>query len=183
MSFPSHDASESNPTAVSQPMLTGRSASNFYVTPMSGGRPGKMVERTHEAEAEPVAGMGLSIMGSIIGGALGLGPMFEIAFEAMKTGLEISEGQGASSQIAMDVNLNPAALIRPDLAFNFRRLPTAKPEEEAAAEIEARAAKRSWNSGEGDYLTAQQQARRRGRSSGYSPVPQLKGFGAALAKR
>lgn len=184
MSFPSYDRQTDSPTTTGAPMITGRAAANFYVTPMGGGRPAKVLEKSREAEDDPVSGIGFSIMGSVIGGALGLGPMFEIAFEAMKIGVEISESQLGSRQALQDVNLNPAALIRPDLAFNFRSIPNGrqamKEEEEAKAAASSKN-KRSWNSGEGEYIR-QHLAQRRSGASGPSLVPQMRGFGSLGSK-
>lgn len=184
MSFPAYERETDHPTSTAAPILTGRSAANFYVTPMGNGRPARMVENKKEAEEDPVAGMGFSILGSVIGGALGLGPMFEIAFEAVKTGLEIGEGQVGSTGIVEDVNLNPAALLDPSRAFNFKALATKRSSsDERAEEEEAAKSKRSWNSGEGDYLLAQRLAHKRQSSVASNPVMQMKGFGGSATGR
>lgn len=184
MSFPASDRQNQDPTSNSAPILTGRSASNFYVTPMGNGRPAKVLEKSREDEEDPMAGIGFSIMGSVIGGALGLGPLFEIGLEALKGGIEVSDAKPGSRDVAMDVNLNPAAQIRPDLAFNFRSLPSGKPskqEEEEAAKAEAEKSKRSWNSGEGSFLKAQMD-RKRAPSMGAGMIPRMKGFATSASR-
>lgn len=164
------------------PLLTNRSASNFFVTPMGRGRPARRVEHKEESEEDPVAGMGFSILGSVIGGALGLGPMFEIAFEAVKTGLEIGEGQISSGNLVEDVNLNPAALLDPSRAFNFKNMPQ-KASAEPEKKDDEKQPKRSWNSGEGGFLLAQRLAVKRQSVVATNPVLQMKGFGSAATVR
>lgn len=149
-------------STVSQPKVSARTSSNFFVTPM--GR-GKVAQKVHEQEEDdPAAGMGFSIMGSVIGGALGLGPMFEIAFEAIKTGMELSDAKLNNGNTDDVNNLNPAAAIRPDLAFNFRSIGDQKKledERERAADEKRNASKRSWNSGEGQFMLGKLAEKRR----------------------
>lgn len=172
-----------HPTPAAAPLLTGRSDSNFFVTPMGRGRPARRVENKAESEEDPVAGIGFSILGSVIGGALGLGPMFEIAFEAVKSGLEVGEGQISSSNFVEDVNLNPAALIDPSRAFNFKGLAQRPVREGEPKEREDEAKpKRSWNSGEGGFLMARLAHKRQG-SVAANPVLQMRGFGQSVSVR
>ena len=103
MTFISHDQGVINPTESGHALLTSRTSSNFFVAPMGKGSNARLVEKVDEEEDGPMSGIGFSILGSIIGGALGLGPMFEVAFEAMKTGLELSEGRGSAVSFVPDI--------------------------------------------------------------------------------
>jgi hypothetical protein len=185
MSCPSQQQASEHPTSNGSPILTARSSSNFYVTPMGKGRPARIVEnKKGEEEDDGVAGMGFSILGSVIGGALGLGPMFEIAFEAVKTGLEIGEGQLSSANVVEDINLNPAALLDPSRSFNFKSLSAKSQGPEANKDKEDEdKPKRSWNSGEGDYMLTQRLASKRRLALATNPVMQMKGFGSSSSTR
>lgn len=167
-----NDTTQSNDSTVTQPKVSARTSSNFFVTPMGRGKVAPQRAQEHE-EDDPAAGMGFSIMGSVIGGALGLGPMFEIAFEAIKTGMELSDDKDRLSKSGLDDvnNLNPAAAIRPDLAFNFRSMGDQKKleERERADDEKRNASKRSWNSGEGQFMLGKLAEKRRD-SIGSNPV-------------
>jgi hypothetical protein len=169
----------------SQQKVSARTASNFFVTPL--GR-GKVAQKVHEHEEDdPAASMGLSIMGSVVGGALGLGPMFEIAFEAIKTGMEISDGKNQLNNTEEINNLNPAAAIRPDLAFNFRSIGEQKKQAEQKANVDdekRNQAKRTWSSGEAQFLLGRL-AEKRLDSLGANPVmaKQASGVVSAMQKK
>lgn len=185
MSYLAYDNNVNSPTEAGRPLLSARSASNFVVAPMGNGRPARLLEKGEPKEDDPVAGMGFSILGSVIAGATGLGPLLEVAWEAMKTGLELSENDPGSTQIAPDVNLNPAMVVRPELAFNFRK----RHDEDAIAAAERRAAEldarsgsgRTWNSGEGAYLDAQR--KKRANSRGSMVAANMRGYGSTPSPR
>lgn len=180
MTFTSYDQAALNPTESGHAVLTQRSNSNFFVAPMGKGRNARLVEKVEEEDDNPMSGVGFSIMGSVIGGALGLGPMFEVAFEAMKTGLEMSESSGSAVSFVPDVNLNPAAILRPDLAFNFKSFTPSSGMSSNGVKLkvsdEEDKPKRTWSSGEGDFLLAARFADQRRRSVLASPVVTSKGL-------
>lgn len=178
MTFPSANQ-QNDPTSNTAPILTDRASKNFYVTPMGKGRNARQVQR-NESEDETESGVGMSVLGSILGSALGLGPMFEIGFEAMKSAMEISEAMEGARSVVTDVNLNPAALLRPELAFNFKSFQqNQRPPIPALAKLshgeEETAKKRSWSSGEGDFLLAARLAESRRRSVASNPVSPVRG--------
>ena len=161
MSFTSYEESVSNPTETGHAVLSSRSNSNFMVAPMSAGHSARLVEKVEEEDESPVSGIGVSILGSVIGSALGFGPMFDFAFEAVKTGIEFGEGRGAIVSYVQDVNLNPAAILRPDLAFNFKSFHPNPTPTYLKPKDEDEKPKRTWSSGEGDFLLASRLAAKR----------------------
>lgn len=179
MSYNFYDNTVNEPHSVSQPILSRLSSANFFVAPMGNGKPARIMERgkpNGEKEgADPGGEIGMSILSTLFLGALGLPPMMHLGVEAMLAARDFSEGQPTSSQVVPDVNLDPAALLRPDLAFNFRKMGEAK---EAACEKDEEERKKKLGLRGADVrFLSTQQSKRRSTPRGSALVPPLRGFG------